>query len=330
MTTTDRTDTATSADPRYREQACDRSLVADDSTHATLAVPGVSAVNAERNESVESAYNWPVMGWIVGLHLGALAAPFFFTWQGLTLMFLLHWLTGCIGICLGYHRLLTHSGFETFRPVRHLLAFIGGLAGEGCAMDWVAAHRKHHALSDKEGDPHSPNDGAWWSHMGWLGSSYYGLNNESFARRWAPDLWRDPVMRFLGRIAIPAHFVFGGLLFLAGYLAGGATLGASFVFWGMFVRLVFLLHSTWLVNSASHMWGYRNYETTDNSRNNWWVAALSYGEGWHNNHHAYPRMAKHGHRWWEFDLTFLTIRLLRFLGLVWNVVDYRHKTEATG
>ena len=102
----------------------------------------------------------------------------------------------------------------------------------------------------------------------------------------------------------------------------------SFVVWGVFVRLVFVLHSTWLVNSASHMWGYRNYPTSDDSRNNWWVALLTYGEGWHNNHHAYPRMARHGHRWWEVDATFLTIRVLRALGLAWNVVDHQHRKRS--
>jgi stearoyl-CoA desaturase (delta-9 desaturase) len=104
-------------------------------------------------------------------------------------------------------------------------------------------------------------------------------------------------------------------------------MGWSLVFWGMFVRLVAVLHTTWFVNSASHMWGYRNYETTDDSRNNWWVALLSYGEGWHNNHHAYPRMAVHGHRWWEFDMTYKAIQLLRFCGLAWDVVDYKSRSE---
>ncbi|MGE3776706.1 MAG: fatty acid desaturase, partial [Pirellulaceae bacterium] len=109
--------------------------------------------------------------------------------------------------------------------------------------------------------------------------------------------------------------------------SSGTYLAWSLVLWGMFVRLVFVLHSTWFVNSASHMWGYRNYETTDESRNNWWVALLTYGEGWHNNHHAYPRMANHGHRWWEIDLTFRTIRLMQKLGLAWGVVDYKHRNE---
>ena len=108
------------------------------------------------------------------------------------------------------------------------------------------------------------------------------------------------------------------------------TWPASFVVWGVFVRLVFVLHSTWFVNSASHMWGYRNYETTDDSRNNWWVALITYGEGWHNNHHAYPRMAPHGHKWWEIDVTFLTIRVMQAFGLAWDVVDYKRRGDSAG
>lgn len=271
--------------------------------------------------------NWGVIGWLAVIHVAALAAPFFFTWQGVVLMLVLHWFTGGIGVCLGFHRLLTHGGFKTYRPVKYLLATIGGLAGEGCAIDWVASHRKHHALSDQEGDPHSPNDGAWWSHMLWLGRSHYGGRYVAFAQRWAPDLANDRIMVWLGHLAIPLHFAFGFLLFGLGYMMGGAAMAWSFVFWGVFVRFAFVMHSTWFVNSASHIWGYRNYETRDNSRNNWWVALLTYGEGWHNNHHAYPRMAKHGHRWWEVDITFATIRLLERLGLVWNVIDYRTRAE---
>ena len=146
--------------------------------------------------------------------------------------------------------------------------------------------------------------------------------------RWAPDLQKDAGLRFLSNTFLLWHFVLGGALFGAGYWLDGTAMGWSFVVWGMFVRLVIVLHSTWFVNSASHMWGYTNYETTDDSRNNWWVALLTWGEGWHNNHHAYPRMAVHGHKWWEIDVTFRTIRLMQGLGLAWDVVDYKKKTVA--
>jgi stearoyl-CoA desaturase (delta-9 desaturase) len=271
--------------------------------------------------------NWGVVGWLVLLHLGALSAPLLFTWEAVALMFAMHWFTGGIGICLGFHRMLTHTSFKTFRPIRYAIAVIGGLAGEGSAIDWVASHRKHHALSDQEGDPHSPRDGAIWSHMLWLSHSIYGRNQDTFTHRWAPDLAKDPMMVRIGRWAISAHFVVGVVLFAAGYLWGGAYMGWSFMLWGVFARLVFVLHSTWLVNSASHMWGYTNYETPDDSRNNWFVALCTYGEGWHNNHHAYPRMANHGHKWWEFDMTFWTIRMLQKIGLAWDVVDYKQRTQ---
>jgi stearoyl-CoA desaturase (delta-9 desaturase) len=145
---------------------------------------------------------------------------------------------------------------------------------------------------------------------------------------WAPDLMRDRMLVFLDRTFLLWHVLMSFALWGIGYALGGATIGWSVVVWGMFVRLFYVLHSTWLVNSATHMWGYRNYETSDNSRNLWWVALLTYGEGWHNNHHAYPRMARHGHRWWEVDVTYATIRLLAKLGLAWNVIDYKQRGRA--
>jgi len=271
--------------------------------------------------------DWPTMTWVIVLHLGCLAAPFFFSWQALVLTVVLHWMTGGIGICLGFHRYFTHGSFRTNRVVHWILGGLGGLAGEGSAIDWVANHRKHHAHSDQEGDPHSPLDGAMWSHMLWLTRRYEPEAHRQHIQRWAPDMDRDESLKFFHKMFLVSHFVLGGILYAAGYALGGNYMAMSFLIWGMFVRLCFVLHATWFVNSASHMWGYRNYVTTDESRNNWWVALITYGEGWHNNHHAYPRMAAHGHRWWEFDMTFAAIRLLRACGLAWDVVDYKRGTE---
>ncbi len=284
--------------------------------------PGEKLDDPARNE-----ISWPTIIWLVLLHVGALAAPWTFTWQALVAVLLLHWLTGGVGICLGFHRLLTHGSFRTYAPVRWLIAFVGGLAGEGSAIDWVANHRKHHAHSDQVGDPHSPHDGPWWSHAFWLAWQYPGEAHQRHLQRWAPDMTRDRALLFLQRTFLLWHFVLGAALYGIGTAIGGPAMGLSFVVWGVFVRLCFVLHSTWLVNSASHMWGYRNYETTDQSRNLWWVALVTYGEGWHNNHHAFPRMAAHGHRWWEIDLTFATIRLMQWCGLAWDVVDYQRGTE---
>lgn len=265
--------------------------------------------------------NWASLAWLAVAHLGVLYAPFVFTWQALLLTLVLHWITGGLGICLGYHRLLTHTGMQTYRWVRYMFATIGTLAGEGSPIDWVADHRKHHQLSDQPGDPHTPHEGSFWSHMLWIAFSTHDGDSDGYRKKYAPDLYRDKGMRFIHKMFLPFHFLMGLAIIGLGYAVGGRDMAISFFVWGMFVRLVFVLHSTWLVNSASHMFGYKNYETTDDSRNNWWVALVTYGEGWHNNHHAFPRLARHGHRWWEIDLTYMFIRGMKAVGLVWDVVD---------
>ena len=282
-----------------------------------------------RKEKLANGLCWPIVGWLVLIHVGILAAPFTFTWQALILTIVLHWITGGIGICLGYHRMLTHGSFKTYAPVRWFLGALGSLAGEGSPADWVANHRKHHAHSDEDGDPHSPTDGAWWSHIFWIAWTTSGLVRTRHIQRWAPDMLNDRVLASLSYLFLPLNFASAVVLYAAGFWMGGTTLAISFLVWGVFVRLAFVMHSTWLVNSASHIWGYRNYVTKDNSRNLWWVALLTYGEGWHNNHHAYPSMAKHGHRWWEIDTTFWVIRLMRRLGLAWHVVDYKNRNETS-
>lgn len=265
--------------------------------------------------------------WLAAAHLVCLAAPFYFSWSGLIVMVVLHWVTGSLGICLGYHRLLTHSGMKTYPWVRTFFAYVGTLAGQGSPLDWIADHRKHHAYSDHDGDPHSPRDGGWWSHIFWLAYHSHNGERKDYLMRWAPDLYKDPAMRLVDKMFLPVHFISGVLLFGIGCAVDGVDFGVSLLIWGLFLRLVGVLHATWMVNSASHIWGYKNYDTVDDSRNNWLVAIVAYGEGWHNNHHAYPRMAKHGHKWWEFDITWMAIKLLKSVGLVWDVVDYRTVAE---
>jgi stearoyl-CoA desaturase (delta-9 desaturase) len=182
-------------------------------------------------------------------------------------------------------------------------------------------HRKHHQFSDRQGDPHSPRDGAWWSHMFWLFPRPEDAQWRQTVDHYAPDLLKDPFMPLLDRSFLAWHVGLGLVLLGLGWCVWGPAVGVSMVVWGMFVRLIYVLHVTWLVNSASHMWGYRNYQTPDNSRNLWWVGLLAFGEGWHNNHHAFQRSARHGHRWWEIDLTYLAILVLASLGLAWNVVQ---------
>jgi sn-2 palmitoyl-lipid 9-desaturase len=264
--------------------------------------------------------DWPAVIWLAAVHILALAAPFFFTWKAVGLLFLLGWITGGLGVCLGYHRLLTHGSFKTFPWMRRLLALLGTLAGEGPPITWIAVHRKHHQHSDAKGDPHSPQDGGWWSHMLWLFPRPRDPDWRQMRDRYGKDLLKDPFMRFLDKTFLPWHFVLGGILLAFGWCFWDLYTGISFVIWGSFLRLVWVMHVTWCVNSASHMWGYRNYETKDQSRNLWWVGLLAYGEGWHNNHHAFPGRARHGHRWWEIDLTYAVICLLERCGLAWQVL----------
>jgi fatty-acid desaturase len=254
--------------------------------------------------------DWVNVGWFGSIHAVALFAPWTFNWTGLWLALGLWWFAGSIGICLTYHRLLTHRGFRTWKPLEYLGTVAGLLASEGGAISWVSMHRMHHANSDVPGaDPHTPKDGFFWSHMGWIFTKL-GVDYREMERRWAPELVADPVHRVLNRI----HVVPNVLLGLACYAWGGFPL----VVWGMGVRLVLTLHGTWLVNSAAHTWGYRTWETKEDSRNLWWVGLLAWGEGWHNTHHAFQRSARHGFGW-ELDTTWLVIRGLAAVGLVTDI-----------
>lgn len=272
--------------------------------------------------------DWPVVMWIIVAHGVALTAPFFFSWQAFATFMVLYIATGSIGICMGYHRLLTHGSFQTYKPVRWFLALMGGLSGEGSALTWVANHRKHHKYSDKDGDPHSPRHGKWWSHIFWFMPNRGRVWQKEMVARYAPDLAKDKGMIFLDKMFLPSHFILGAILFAIGYygtplgMGGEDALyyGCSMFIWGVALRMIFVMHVTWLVNSATHLWGYRTYETTDDSRNLWWVGMLAFGEGWHNNHHAYQRVASQGHKWWEIDTTYWFILALEKMGLAWNVV----------
>lgn len=260
--------------------------------------------------------NWVNIIWIAGLHAGVILAPFFFSWSGFSVFLLLTVLTG-LGVTFGYHRLLTHRSFQTYKPIEYFFALMGVLANQGGPVTWVAVHRKHHALADREGDPHSPRQGFWWAHMGWWMRFDPIMDDPVVGRQNVKDLMRDPIYPRLDRWQIVPPLLLAGLLYGLGSLWSGE--GWSWLVWGMFVRTVTVLHGTWFVNSAAHLWGYRNFATRDTSTNLWWVALLSFGEGWHNNHHAFQRSARHGLRWWEVDPTYYLIRLLSFVGLAWDI-----------
>jgi stearoyl-CoA desaturase (Delta-9 desaturase) len=230
------------------------------------------------------------------------------------------------GITVGFHRLLTHRAFQTHKPVEYALAIAGSMAVQGPVIDWVADHRKHHAHADDEGDPHSPHvghgsglAGLWHAHVGWL----FDTNGQADRRKYAPDLMDDPGMRWLNR-----HFpllVLASLAipFVAGWALTGSlvTGGLTALLWGGLVRIFFVHHVTWSVNSVCHFFGRRRFATDDHSTNVWWLSLASLGESWHHNHHAFPRSAFHGLRRWELDPTGLVIRAMKRLGLAWNVVQ---------
>ncbi|MEX0718783.1 MAG: fatty acid desaturase [Planctomycetaceae bacterium] len=269
-----------------------------------------------------------VVVWMVLMHVGALAAPFFFSWSGLGLAIGLHWLTASIGICMGYHRYLAHRAFKLKSPAEFFVLLCGVLSGEGSPLRWAAVHRLHHQKSDHEGDPHSPLEGKWWSHLLWLFVRHSSRQEEALFRRFVPELADRPMLQFFDRNYGRILVVSGIALGVAGWLIGGWFMAASLLTWGLCLRMVVAYHSTWFVNSATHLWGYRNYQTRDESRNLWWVALVSYGEGWHNNHHAHPSVAPAGHRWWEIDMTWWAIKAFRAVGLATDVKEkVPHKVE---
>ncbi|MBE9080477.1 fatty acid desaturase [Romeria aff. gracilis LEGE 07310] len=277
----------------------------------SLQPPGSANAGPAQTSPVQTS--WVSIGFFTAVHALALLAIPFFSWSALGVAVLLHWLTGSIGICLGYHRLLTHRSFRVSKGLEYAIAIIGALAIQGGPIFWVAGHRQHHAhTEDNEKDPYSARKGFWWSHMGWLFQLKPRVFDREIYQKTAPDLARDPFYQWLDRYFLLLQIPLGILLYALG--------GWSFVVYGLFVRAVALWHSTWLINSATHIWGDRAFDSADNSRNLWWAALLTYGEGWHNNHHAYPKVAKAGWRWWQVDPTWWAIRALQTLGLAKKVV----------
>jgi fatty-acid desaturase len=254
---------------------------------------------------------WLTTSFMVAFHIGAFAALFFFSWKALVFAMVMWWVAGSLGIGMGYHRLLTHRGYKTPRWIEYFLTTCGTLALEGGPIFWVATHRMHHQNTDRDGDPHSPHDGGLWSHMGWILTGRTLHNNANELLPYVPELRKDRFHAWISRWHWIPITALGGIVFAIG--------GWRFLLWVIFFRTVLGLHSTWLVNSATHMWGRRRFATRDNSRNSLWVALLTFGEGWHNNHHAFPQSARHGMTWYEFDPNWYGIVILRLLGLARDV-----------
>jgi len=261
-------------------------------------------------------------------HLIALLAvlPWLFSWTGVVAAVLGLYVFGSLGINLCYHRLLTHRGLVCPKWLEHAFAVLAVCSMQDTPARWVAVHRRHHELSDRQDDPHSPLAGFLWGHVGWMLLENRDLVRLGIYDRYAKDILRDPFYRRMERTALYPAILLGSwaVFFLGGFAAGlvagwglaaAVQFGASLLIWGVFVRTVVVWHITWSVNSLAHLWGYRTYETGEQSRNNWFVALISNGEGWHNNHHADSRSARHGHRWWEIDVVYATIWLLEAVGL---------------
>jgi len=261
--------------------------------------------------------------------LGLVAAGYLlwggvFGWLPLGLLMGMYLLTG-LGITVGFHRLFTHRSFETNMWVQFVLGVLGSMAVEAPLIEWVAQHRHHHQKSDKPGDPHSPHldghgvvglfRGLWHAHVGWFINR--GQTNMA---SYVPDLLSSGVLRKVSRL-FPLWAALGLVIpTVMGWALSGTWLGAMLGFlWGGLVRIFFVHHVTWSINSICHLWGSQPFRTGDRSKNNFVFGLLAMGEGWHNNHHAFPASVRHGLQWWQFDLSYLVIRLMELVGLAWNV-----------
>jgi len=258
--------------------------------------------------------NWSTVVFVASFHIFAAVSLFYFSWQNLIVCLAVKWIAGSWGIGMGYHRLLTHRGYKAPKWLERLLAGFGTLALQSGPIAWVTTHRIHHAYTETDRDPHSPRNGTYWSHIGWIFRGTAQNQPAMAVQRYSPDLVRDPVLRFLDKYYYLPIIASGFVLLAIG--------GLPMVLWGVFMRVILGWHSTWLVNSATHLWGKRRFETRDDSRNNGFIAAITFGEGWHNNHHAYPRSARHGLTWREIDVNWIQIKVLEKLGLVKDVYEY--------
>jgi stearoyl-CoA desaturase (delta-9 desaturase) len=281
-------------------------------------------------------------------NLGAVVLPFLATLAAIVLLWnrvvssrdleiaAVMYLLTAVGITVGFHRLLTHRSFQTSKPTEYTFAVLGSMAVQGPAISWVADHRKHHAHTDEEGDPHSPHvghdggvrgvlAGLWHAHSGWLMST----QGRADWKRYAADLYEDRGMRTISRQFVPLVLASLAIPALAGYVVSGTLAGAATgLLWGGLVRIFFVHHVTWSVNSVCHYFGTRRFDTDDHSTNVFWLALPSLGESWHHNHHAFPRSAVHGLRRWEIDPSALIIGAMEKLGLAWNVVRISPERQA--
>ncbi len=249
----------------------------------------------------------------------------FMGWSYLA-MFFIGWMMTALGITIGFHRLMSHKSFETYRSVRAFWMCLGAMSVEGAPLIWCAVHRRHHSCSDQHGDPHSPHlhdggfwnvvKGFWYAQVGWLFAGYWSYPNEE---KYIPDLLKDKLLVNLSNFYVVFIVISLAIPTGIGYLIGGGKGAMLGLLWGGLVRVFWTHHMTWAINSVCHIWGKRDYQSNDHSTNNWFCGLLAWGEGWHNNHHAFPSSARHGLKWWQVDVSWMIIRAMKVCGLAWNL-----------
>ena len=255
--------------------------------------------------------NWKNVAIITSFHLFAIPALFTFSWQNLAALLIGNWIVGSLGVGLGWHRMLTHRSFKAPKWLEYLLTIFGTMSIQDSPDKWVATHRMHHKFTEMDGDPHSTNMGFWWAQMGWIVWGTAQDHDQATLQKYVPDLLKDRGQVLISRFYYLPIIISALILFAIG--------GWTMVVWGVAARVVVGWHTTWFVNSLSHIYGSKPHDTGDDSTNNWFVAILTFGEGWHNNHHAFPTSARHGLQWFQFDMNWIAIRILEKIGWATNI-----------
>ncbi|MGI8409999.1 MAG: acyl-CoA desaturase [Pyrinomonadaceae bacterium] len=250
--------------------------------------------------------NWKNVTIITTFHLLAIPAFFTFSWANLAALLIGNWIVGSLGVGLGWHRLLTHRSFKAPKWLEYVLTALGTMSVQDSPDKWVATHRIHHAFVETDKDPHSTRPGFWWAQIGWIVWGTAQDHDKATLKRYVPDLLKDKGHVLISRFYYVPIILSAFILFAIG--------GWPMVVWGVFARVVVGWHTTWFVNSLSHIYGKRPHDTNDDSTNNWFVALLTFGEGWHNNHHAFPTSARHGLKWYQFDMNWIAIRIFEKIG----------------
>lgn len=255
--------------------------------------------------------NWRNVLMVTFFHLAAIPIVYTFSWQNLAALLIGNWIVGSLGVGLGWHRLLTHRSFRAPKWLEYTLSILATMSMQDSPEKWIATHRMHHKFVDTDSDPHSARSGFWWPQIGWVVWGKAQDHDEPTLKRYIPDLLKDPIHVLISRFYLVPIVISAVVLFAIG--------GWTMVVWGVFGRVVLGWHTTWFVNSLSHLYGQRPHETGDLSTNNWFVAILTFGEGWHNNHHMAPNSARHGLEWYQFDMNWIAIRIFEKLGWATNI-----------